>query len=565
MTRALGIDIGSFSIKIAEIEISSRSRELVGLYEIPRTEGDDAGLLLKDFIAKSEIKAERVAFGMGKAPVFVKKMELPFSDRKRLEPSVKAELEDSLPFEIADHVLDIKALGKRGRIFRYLVGICPKTSIEFFNKASDESGLVANGFHIDAEALGQLAVHQSLPAARDNVAYAVCDIGHDSTKVAILRGFLADPQDRKSKGSTEPGEIAELRTIGHGSNDLVNWIVDRKKLGLEEARQWLLHRAAIKTESSDSTQGALSDEMSDEIKVALRPIVVELYQTIQSFKGKSGGQSLEALYLTGGMSDISGLREFLSEELRLPVHRWPIFLGFSTERMPLSPEKERCFAVATSLAFRFAIRKPVGWLNFRRSVQANKKILTTTLQQFLVPELRPILIGIAASMTFAFVYSATSSYFIDLESKQLAKEVAGEFRRLDGQKYAGKSTDKFSQDSKRSRELFEGERKTRNSVKRSETANNSGNKARSEIMLDVSQIVPETSMLKELTVDSSRPHLFEATLVSDFSIGTKELDALKASLTTALQSRGYASIKLDRDMKSDKIVKVSGSWKGLSK
>src|SRR5438105_4856441 len=112
MTRALGIDIGNFAIKIAEIEYSPKSRDLVGLYDLPRQPGDNPGDVLREFLQKSGIKAERIAVGIGEAPVFIKRMELPFADSKRYLPAIHSELEDTLPFEMTDYVVDVQKAGK---------------------------------------------------------------------------------------------------------------------------------------------------------------------------------------------------------------------------------------------------------------------------------------------------------------------------------------------------------------------------------------------------------------------------------------------------------------------
>ena len=64
MTRALGIDIGSHSIKIAEIEYTKKLRQIVGLYSCPLEPGRTPGELLREFLEKGQIRADRVAVGL---------------------------------------------------------------------------------------------------------------------------------------------------------------------------------------------------------------------------------------------------------------------------------------------------------------------------------------------------------------------------------------------------------------------------------------------------------------------------------------------------------------------
>jgi Tfp pilus assembly PilM family ATPase len=548
MTRALGIDIGQFSIKIAEIEVGPRGQSLLGLYELPRASDQSPGAQLREFLQVSGISGERIALGLGNTPVYVKRVDFPFSDQKRLKPAVLAELEDSLPFEIGDHILDIRHVRKLGRLHRYIVGLCPPKPVETYNRWAEEANVMPAGFYLDSEALGQLALSQCLPVAREGVAYVVCDLGHSSTKLAICLGCSPQNLDRRAKAPASPGEIVELRTLNHGSGDLVSWIRDRKNVSEDDARQWLIHRAEIK---SDGDQGSVSDEL----KVAIRPVIVELYQTLQFFRGKTGLPPA-ALYLTGGMSDIRGLREFMSEELRIPVHPWPISSGFNTENLPLSPEKERSFAVAIAIAHRFALRKPVGWLNFRRSPQANKRILSGAFERLMNTSSKPLAAGLLVAFVFVWAYSIGARYLMSKDSAQLNKELVAEFMRLDRER--GKHADRFVSDTKRAREIFEEDKKKKLVTIKQKRKTVAG-RSRSDILLDPTQLLPQNVKLKEFNVNGQG---FDSTFSTDKPLSSDQLAKMSQQLKSGLGSRGYASI--DVQNLAGQGVRLRGMWKGGS-
>jgi Tfp pilus assembly PilM family ATPase len=558
MTRALGIDIGNFAIKVAEIEYSSKSRDLVGLYDIPRTEGDNPGQILKDFLANSGIKAERIALGLGGAPIFIKRMELPFSDSKRYLPAIESEIEDSLPFEMGDYVLDVQKTGKLGKLSKFLIGICPKNWVQKSNEICDAAGLIPNAYLVDSQVLGHMALHQGLPVAHEETAYCVIDLGAQTTKLSILRGYAKDPHDKKMKAPTQAGELCEFRTIHHGSSELIEWIKDRKNINLEEAKQWLIHRAEIQPES----QGAgLAADLSDEIKVALRPIIVEIYQAIQSFRGRFNLQPA-AVYMTGGMSDIRGLKDFLADELRVPCHPWPIFMGYNTENIPVSPEKERTFGVAMALAHRFVLSKTSEWLNFRRSSSANRKILSGSFEQMIRPEYSSFWIALFVLFSFVMSYSGIMGRTLKAENTDLIKDAASEYRRLDTN--AGKAADKKAKDVDELTEAFQ----TAKAAKEKELKGKQQKllaQNKSQMFLDLALALPPTVKLKSFTISSlpqGTTSRYEALVSAEKGMSANETTQLQASIEKPLTDRAY-SVSFEK-LSNGRELKMKVTSKGAT-
>lgn len=530
MTRVLGIDLGTYSIKIAELELSRNSREVVGLYEIPRSSNETLDTLLEQFFAQSGVSPEKIAVGLGRAPVFLKNLELPFSDRTRVNAAVRSDLEDSLPFEITDHIIDIQPLGRVGKTYSFNIGLTPSEPVKFLNQTFEKIGKAPQGYFLESEALGQLALHQQLPQASPDAqtAYALIDVGFERTQMSICVGTLQDPWKGRSKAESQT-RVMDFRATEHGLREVISWIEKTKGITFEEAKQWLTHRATIKNSSEDTR--ALSDQLSDEIKTAFRPLVVEIYQFLQHFKSISP-KPLTAIYLTGGMSHIQGLREFFSEEFHYPVFHWPIFLGFNTDKVTLSEDRERSFAVALALAFRFAQKKSLGWLNFRRSAQSQKNIITQALKNTFPPERRPLVFSALAFFAFLYSYAPTAKYFINEQIKAAEKSVINEFRRMD--RDLGKRSEKFVSDPKRAREVFLAENKKlseksadsfRARLENAPQTNEKMGKPRSQLLLDLSSALSE--------IPGSKLSLFEAT--------TKGSDSTQLNIKASLQMESTAS------------------------
>jgi len=497
VTRALGIDIGSRTIKAVEIEYNARTRKIIGLYEAPFPEDGDLTTALQTFFATHGLKGERVALGMGSIPVLLKRFQFPFGDKKRVRPAIQSEFEDQFPFDLSEHMLDVRPFGKRGRLFHFIAGLCPDAELSTLQGALDKSGVQVTSVSPDIEALAQLALHQELPAALTSQPYAICDLGFKTTKIAVLQGSRPQTFNKKAQPPSIEGDILEMRMIGRGSAEVVSWIQSRQQIGFQDALNWLVHRAEVKPAAEGEEAPSLSDEISDEVKLALRPLVVDIYQTLQSFHSRHK-TDVSALYLTGGISQLRGLSDFLARELRCHVQAWPGFQGFQTDLIPVSEDSSRRFSVALALAHRFVDRKPIGWLNFRRSNFAKKKLLSGFFETLLQPQQRPVLAGLGVALAVSISYGLLSAVLTSREGLNVQTELGAEFRRLNPE--LGKKAKNFAGDPERARELFAKERQAKQAQAKVDQETRRF-RSRSEILLDVSEAVPASAVLQEITVD----------------------------------------------------------------
>jgi Tfp pilus assembly PilM family ATPase len=590
VTRILGVDIGHYSIKIAEIDTNGRSWDIIGLYDLPRVVGFDIGQQLKEFFDTSGVKAERVAVGLTDVPVFIRSMAFPFSDRRRVQSAVRSELEDVLPFELSDQIIDFQPLGKTtDRKNKFIVGLSPLNPISTLNKIFETSGVIPTGFFLPAEALGQLALYQNLGLENNSDSYQVLiDIGFESTQLAIKKGYRGDGNKAKP-GSPDESGVVDFRQFPHGIRNVIEWIQRARNVDFEEARKWLLHRAQIKSGAqADLEQKApqLSDELSDDIKVAFRPIVVEIYQFIQNFRSKEE-KSVSSGFITGGVSHLLGLKEFLSEELRIPLHHWASFTGFNTLKATVSQEQERSFTLALALASRYAIRRPTGWLNFRRSDQARRKILTSFYDGLSEPSRRkPLILGLSVVSLF-LLYGTLASFAVDQELSQISNEVSLDFRRLN--RDLGKKAEKFPNDISKLRELFESEKANQFGASASQRGNLDENlsprkqsqiggdvqdKPRSEFILELSQIkAPQGYILNSLNLKGPRNSPSSEIKIDsrwiknpESVVSGKELPSSASSESSRIQkeaeallgAKGYKAVQVEV-LPNDEI-KLTANW-----
>ncbi len=525
-------------MKIAEIDFSSKSRKIIGLYEVtPRPEQTQADAL-REFFGQSQIRAERVGIGLNDTNTLLKRFEFPFRDRKRVKLAVEGEWMDIVPFELSDYALDTRPATKQGRLYGFLSGICPTSRIEALNLICESAWVQPNAVLVDAEALGLLALSQNLPGAAEAQCYAVCDFGYELTKLALLRGTHSTDSKTSGAGTsgTEP-EIIELRHIDKGSREWIQWIADKRKVNTEEALQWLMHRAEIQTE--EHGEESIRDDLSDDIKSALRPVVVELYQTLQSSKVRTG-LNPEILYITGSMCRIQGLQDFLEHELRLKVVVWPLFHAFEAHEAVSSPSNQKSFATALALANAFTLRNRQPWLNFKRTTSPNKRFLSEAYQQLIGPELKPAFALMGVALAFVWAYSALGGYLTSIQRTAVEKDLAGEFRRLDNG--MGERANRLVSDPDRAREIFEELRKKK--TPRSRPENDLGPGPQVAILEDFSMAAPPQVKVSHLEVQyGGRSTQLQAHLAPVKPADAAQLPQWAEQLVSALTRAGYSEIQ----------------------
>jgi type IV pilus assembly protein PilM len=118
--QLIGIDIGSHSIKVAEIEDSKKGMILknfgmIGLPENAIVEGsikemEIVSAALKNLLDNLQIKNKNVATSISGYSVIVKKITIPEKEEKDLEESIQSESEQYIPFDINDVNLDFQIL-----------------------------------------------------------------------------------------------------------------------------------------------------------------------------------------------------------------------------------------------------------------------------------------------------------------------------------------------------------------------------------------------------------------------------------------------------------------------
>ena len=133
--KVLGVDIGSYSIKVAELDISGKGYVFSNYQEflLSNDPNRDAHLevieTLRNLATQYDSNSTKWVIAVPQSGVSVHNKKFPFRDRQKILKSLPFELEDEIPFDVDDSVFDAKIVEVVGDLSTVLTVACPSESV----------------------------------------------------------------------------------------------------------------------------------------------------------------------------------------------------------------------------------------------------------------------------------------------------------------------------------------------------------------------------------------------------------------------------------------------------
>jgi len=308
----VGLDIGSQSIKIAEIEHGKSGRVLknFGIMDISPDLMEDGVIkdaqgvaeLIKKLLKRHKVKEKKVAISIGGYSIIVKKINVQTMTEEKLLEMIHYEAEQYIPFDIKDVNLDFQILGENERNknqMNVLLVAAKKDLIEGYINLVEIARRQASIIDVDAFAL-QNIYEASYLSSEDAVGeeegeiVALIDIGAVKTSLNILRGDVS----------------LFMRDISMGCGQITHHIASHLECSMEDAEQIKLGKAASKLsrEELDDIVSSFSAEWTTEVRRAL-----------DFFYSSFGEGDIQKVILSGGGANMGVIREMLAAETDLAI------------------------------------------------------------------------------------------------------------------------------------------------------------------------------------------------------------------------------------------------------
>lgn len=321
--KLIGLDIGSSSIKIAELDVSKRGAQLVSFGFIPTPANavmageilDEAavGFAIQQLISEVKIKRKKVATAMWGTSVIVKKITIPKMDRKLIKDQIRFEAEQYIPFDIsnislAHHILnnssnpdtmDILLIAAQNELV--------KQYVQVVNLAGKECGVLdvsgfalANSFEMNyGKLVGEVV--------------GVLNFGASVTNFVVIQN----------------GEVIFSRDIPVGGINYTNEIHKGLGITLQEAE-------ALKLSAVSGRE--VPDEVHSIISSTNDSITEEIRSSLDFLSATTNGLTLNRCFYTGGSSSVNGLVNSVSRSAGVVMEIFDPFRNITASPKRFSPE-----------------------------------------------------------------------------------------------------------------------------------------------------------------------------------------------------------------------------------
>jgi Tfp pilus assembly protein PilN len=279
----------------------------------------------------------------------VRRLEFPFTERRRLAQAVPFEVEDTLPFELEQVLLDWQQVGGERNQARVVAAIAPRPRVSELIEALHEAGCDARTVEAEGLVLANLCAAFELGGPR-----LLVDLGHAKTTFCAL-------QDEKPVAA---------HSFGVAGRALTEAVAEDRGLSLAEAE-----RAKCEHGIFDPVLGgrlAKASAVIDQIAGEMVRFAASLEPWLQ--------QRIEDVTIFGGSAQLERMDELLAERTGLSVAR----LGLPRDELGpglVAGGLPVVFAPAIALALRGTARARTE-LNFRQDEFARRVDLSRYRRDF---------------------------------------------------------------------------------------------------------------------------------------------------------------------------------------
>lgn len=348
--RILGVDIGSYSVKVAELSRSFKSFEFVAFYERRITESEllsrdeSVALAIQGLIDDHNLVWDAICVGFPGQLVSSRLLTFPFGSRKKIDQTIEFEIENFVPFHLDEIVLDYAVLWTSKEASRVMALYTPKGEVA--KKLAMLQGVNIDPRHLSVEGV-EFTNCVNLGMVPPEGAFSIIDIGHEKTTITIFQGK----------------RLGYVRAVSIAGKAITDAISNRLGVSFDEAEKLKIEMGQIPTSEAEHI-----DDLSRDVIFAIRGVIDELLlhirQTLFSYNDLES-IPVEGIYLCGGSSRLQGIDSYFSDFLKINV----AFLNcteFHFSRLEHADAHRHVVPQALALALKEVAGPGLPDVNFRR-------------------------------------------------------------------------------------------------------------------------------------------------------------------------------------------------------
>jgi type IV pilus assembly protein PilM len=339
--RVVGLDIGSYAVKAAELEAGLRGVEFVRLeqFRIPRDSSpQELEATIELFLDQHDFSRELLACAIPTARVTQRHLRFPFSGAKRIAEAIPFELEEQLPFPISGAVITHEQVLAQPDQTDVLVVMSRHAEVAAFLETMRGMQIEPRILEVEGAVLANVCTYLKLA----DMVRLVADVGHSKTNLCLL----------------VDGKPVLLRSIGTAGHHLTEAIAKDLAVSYDVAEE-RKHEQGI-------FEPGTTTPICPSVGAVLEQLTREMLRSIQSVVGNPMDAIAPGeIVLMGGSANLNGLAIYFEEEVGIPCSVLTAASAESGAEM-LASAGTPSFAQAVSLALRISTSERVTQLDLRQ-------------------------------------------------------------------------------------------------------------------------------------------------------------------------------------------------------
>ena len=306
--NAIGLDIGSSSVKLVHLRETKKGIELVNfaVAALPPEAIVDGALMnanaiveaIREILGQLKLKVKEAAVSISGHSVIIKKIGLPAMTQEELDESIKWEAEQYIPFDVSDVYLDYQILQSRpeqGQMDVLLVA-AKKEIVDEYAGIVGEAGLDPVVVDVDCFTIqNAFEVNYGYPPGESIV---LIDIGATTTNVNIIsNGMTTFTRDINVGGAQYTDEIRKRLNVSHAE-------AEAYKMGGRQGAD----ESSVMPQEVERIMSSVSETMAGEI-----------HRSLDFYLATSSEGRVSKIYLPGGTANVPSLAPTIENRVGVEV------------------------------------------------------------------------------------------------------------------------------------------------------------------------------------------------------------------------------------------------------
>jgi type IV pilus assembly protein PilM len=320
-----GLDVGSSSIKMVELDGKMNSLNLVslGFENLPDNTIVDGQIMelntvsevIQNVCTNHQITANQVVTGVSGHSVIIKNIVLPPMSREELEESIDWHAEEHIPYDLSDVTLDYQVTSETADATQVLIAACKRERIDNIKQAIQLAGKTPVVIDVDTFALQNCYEINYQPDESQIV--TLLNIGASTMNVNIVQGTRS----------------LFTRDITVGGSQFTDVLQRSLGLSFQQAE-------AVKRGVPEAASGIEEKSIVPLMNNVTEVVAMEIQKTFDFYRATTEDNDMvvQKILISGGGSKLAGLAEELSSRLELPVEVLDPFRSIKVDTRKFDPD-----------------------------------------------------------------------------------------------------------------------------------------------------------------------------------------------------------------------------------